>query len=30
VDERVSVSSVIQTAQALAMFITDWCGVERK
>jgi hypothetical protein len=23
-------SSVIQTAQVLALFVTDWCGVERK
>jgi acetylornithine deacetylase len=30
VDERVSMSSVIQTAQALALFITEWCGVEGK
>jgi acetylornithine deacetylase len=29
VDERVSISSVLQTAQALALFINDWCGVER-
>ncbi len=29
VDERVSMPSVTQTAQALALFITDWCGVER-
>jgi acetylornithine deacetylase len=29
VDERVSLPSVLQTAQALALFIDDWCGVER-
>jgi acetylornithine deacetylase len=28
VDERVSIPSVLQTAQALALFINDWCGVE--
>jgi acetylornithine deacetylase len=27
-DERVSLPSVLQTAQTLALFITDWCGVE--
>jgi acetylornithine deacetylase len=30
VDERVSMPTVVQTAQTLALFITDWCGVERK
>jgi acetylornithine deacetylase len=30
VDERVSMASVLQTAQTLALFITDWCGVERE
>jgi acetylornithine deacetylase len=30
VDERVSLTSVVHTAQALALFITDWCGVERE
>jgi len=29
VDERVSLPSVLQTAQTLALFIADWCGVER-
>ncbi len=29
VDERVSLPSVLQTAQALALFIDGWCGVER-
>jgi acetylornithine deacetylase len=29
VDERVSIPSVLQTAQTLALFIHDWCGVER-
>jgi acetylornithine deacetylase len=29
VDERVSLPSVLQTAQALALFIDDWCGLER-
>jgi acetylornithine deacetylase len=28
IDERVSMPSVIQTAQTLALFIEDWCGVE--
>jgi acetylornithine deacetylase len=27
VDERVHLPSVLQTAQALALFIRDWCGV---
>jgi acetylornithine deacetylase len=30
VDERVHVSSIVRTAQALALFITDWCGVEHE
>jgi acetylornithine deacetylase len=30
VDERVSLSSVLQTAQTLAVFIADWCGVGRR
>ena len=30
VDERVSLPSVLQTAQALAVFIDDWCGLERR
>jgi acetylornithine deacetylase len=30
VDERVSLASVLQTAQALALFIDDWCGLERR
>jgi acetylornithine deacetylase len=30
VDERVSLPSVLQTAQTLAVFIADWCGVERR
>lgn len=29
VDERVSLPSVLQTAQALALFIDGWCGLER-
>ena len=29
VDERVSLPSVLQSAQTLALFIADWCGVER-
>jgi acetylornithine deacetylase len=28
VDERVHVPSVTETAQAIALFIADWCGVE--
>jgi acetylornithine deacetylase len=28
VDERVHIPSVIETAQAIALFIADWCGVE--
>ena len=28
VDERVHLPSVIETAQAIALFIADWCGVE--
>jgi acetylornithine deacetylase len=27
VDERVSLPSVVRTAQAIALFIVDWCGV---
>lgn len=30
VDERVSLPSVLQTAQTLALFIDDWCGLERR
>jgi acetylornithine deacetylase len=30
VDERVSLPSVLQTAQALALFIDGWCGLERR
>ena len=30
VDERVSLPSVLQTAQTLALFIADWCGLERR
>jgi acetylornithine deacetylase len=30
VDERVSLPSVLQTAQTLALFVDDWCGVERR
>ncbi|MGA8719354.1 MAG: M20/M25/M40 family metallo-hydrolase, partial [Solirubrobacteraceae bacterium] len=29
VDERVSLPSVLQTAQALALFIDGWCGLAR-
>ena len=29
VDERVSLPSLLQSAQTLALFIADWCGVER-
>jgi acetylornithine deacetylase len=29
VDERVHVPSIVSTAQALALFIADWCGVAR-
>ena len=29
VDERVSLPSVLHTAQALALFIDGWCGLER-
>ena len=29
VDERVSLPSVVQTAQALALFIDGWCGLAR-
>jgi acetylornithine deacetylase len=28
VDERVLVPSVVQTAQAIALFVADWCGLE--
>ncbi|HEX5618412.1 MAG TPA: ArgE/DapE family deacylase [Solirubrobacteraceae bacterium] len=28
VDERVHLPSVIETAQAIALFIADWCGLE--
>jgi acetylornithine deacetylase len=28
VDERVHVPSITQTAQAIALFIADWCGLE--
>ena len=30
VDERVSLPSVVQSAQTLAVFIADWCGLERR
>jgi acetylornithine deacetylase len=30
VDERVLLPSVLQTAQALGLFINDWCGLERE
>jgi acetylornithine deacetylase len=30
VDERVSLPSVLQSAQTLALFIADWCGLERR
>ena len=30
VDERVSLTSVLQTAQTLALFIDGWCGLERR
>jgi acetylornithine deacetylase len=30
VDERVSLPSVLQSAQTLALFIDDWCGLERR
>jgi len=29
VDERVHLPSVTETAQALALFIRDWCGLTR-
>jgi acetylornithine deacetylase len=29
VDERVHVPSMTQTAQAIALFIADWCGLDR-
>jgi acetylornithine deacetylase len=29
VDERVHLPSVVETAQAIALFIADWCGLER-
>ncbi|MGI8572142.1 MAG: hypothetical protein ACR2L9_05880 [Solirubrobacteraceae bacterium] len=28
IDERVYLPSVLQTAQALALFISEWCGLE--
>ncbi len=30
VDERVSLQSVLRTAQTLALFIDGWCGLERR
>jgi acetylornithine deacetylase len=30
VDERVSLPSVLQSAQTLALFVDDWCGLERR
>jgi acetylornithine deacetylase len=30
IDERVSLPSVLQTAQTLALFVDDWCGLERR
>ena len=27
IDERVSISSMVQTAQVLAAFVQDWCGL---
>ena len=30
VDERVSLPSILQTAQALALFIDGWCGLARR
>ena len=29
VDERVHLPSIVQTAQVVALFIRDWCGVTR-
>jgi acetylornithine deacetylase len=29
VDERVHLPSMVATAQALALFVVDWCGVAR-
>ncbi len=29
IDERVSISSVVATAQSLAVFIKDWCGLTK-
>jgi hypothetical protein len=26
-DERVHLPSMVQTAQALALFVRDWCGL---
>jgi hypothetical protein len=28
VDERVHLPSIVTTAQQLALFIADWCGIE--
>jgi hypothetical protein len=30
VDERVSLPSVLRTAQTPVLFVADWCGVERR
>ena len=30
VDERVHMPSVTETAQAIALFIRDWCGLARR
>jgi acetylornithine deacetylase len=30
VDERVSMPSVLETAKTLALFVNDWCGLERR
>jgi acetylornithine deacetylase len=29
VDERVSIASMTRTAQAIALFVADWCGLDR-
>ncbi len=28
-DERVSLDSMLKTTQAMALFIADWCGLEK-
>ncbi|PTC00315.1 acetylornithine deacetylase, partial [Thalassospira xiamenensis] len=30
IDERVSISSMMEVTEVLALFIADWCGVTKR